>query len=88
MQSNSSNRIPGDICARIVAALVLFGLPSAYAIADDLLGLYAGAAVGQSRLEATGQRTYALGNVYYDTGSFNLKVTTTCQWTVRVEVLT
>jgi hypothetical protein len=69
MQSNSSNRIPGDICARIVAVLVLFGLPSAYA--DDLLGLYAGAAVGQSRLEATGQRTYALGNVYYDTGSFN-----------------
>ena len=23
----------------------------------------------------------------YDTGSFNLKVTTTCQWTVRVEVI-
>ena len=35
-----------------------------------MLGLYVGGAIGQSRLEATGQRVYALGNVYYDTGSF------------------
>ena len=71
MRPNGSNWIPGDICARVVSALVLLGLSSAYASADDLLGLYAGGAVGQSRLEATGERTYASGNVYYDTGSFN-----------------
>jgi hypothetical protein len=71
MRSNGSIRMPDGICARVVLVLVLFGLTSAYATADDLLGLYAGGAIGQSHLEATGQRTYASGNVYYDTGSFN-----------------
>lgn len=52
------------------APLVFLGLSSTHALAEDLLGFYTGAAVGQSHEEATGQRIYTLSNVYDDTGSF------------------
>jgi Outer membrane protein beta-barrel domain len=70
MRQKSSNRIHTDIPLIILASLVLLAQPSRNAVAEDLLGLYVGGAIGQSHVEATGQTIYALGNVYYDTGSF------------------
>jgi opacity protein-like surface antigen len=42
-----------DIPARMVAAAMLLALPCGKAMAEDLLGLYVGGAVGQSRVEAS-----------------------------------
>jgi hypothetical protein len=70
MVLRSSSRIRADIPLLILGTLALLAQPSGQAVAEDLLGLYAGGAIGQSRVEATGQRVYALGNVYYDTGNF------------------
>jgi hypothetical protein len=70
MLLRSSSRIHADIPLLILATFVLLAQPRGKAVAEDLLGIYVGGAIGQSRVEATGQRVYALGNVYYDTGSF------------------
>jgi Outer membrane protein beta-barrel domain len=55
----------------ILVSLGLLTLPCGNTAADDLLGLYAGGAIGQSHVAATGQTVYALGNVYSDTGHFD-----------------
>jgi opacity protein-like surface antigen len=54
-----------------VAVAAVLVLPTSGAAADDLSGLYVGGAIGQSHIEASGQRIDAGGNVYFDTGSFN-----------------
>jgi hypothetical protein len=46
-------RIPNNLLALFISAMALVTLPSGNAIADDLLGLYFGGAIGQSRIEAT-----------------------------------
>jgi hypothetical protein len=38
---------------KILAAFVLLAQPNDNAVAEDLLGLYVGGAIGQSRVEAT-----------------------------------
>ena len=53
MRPNSSQRAHVDIPLLILASLVLLGQPSGNAVAGDLLGLYVGGAIGQSRVEAT-----------------------------------
>jgi opacity protein-like surface antigen len=53
MRLISSSSIPTDIPLLILASLVLLAQPSRNAMAEDLLGLYVGAAAGQSRVEAT-----------------------------------
>ena len=47
------NNIPSDIRLLILATLVLLAQPSGNAVAEDLLGLYIGGTIGQSRVEAT-----------------------------------
>jgi hypothetical protein len=47
------NNIPADIRLLILATLVLLAQPSGNAVAEDLLGLYIGGTIGQSRVEAT-----------------------------------
>jgi opacity protein-like surface antigen len=49
----SSIRIHTDILLPVFATLVLLAQPSGNAVAEDLLGLYVGGAIGQSRVEAT-----------------------------------
>jgi hypothetical protein len=51
MGLESSSRIPTDIALSLLT-LVLLALPSGGAMADDLLGLYVGGAIGQSRVVA------------------------------------
>jgi Outer membrane protein beta-barrel domain len=70
MRQKYSDKIHTAIPLLILAFLVLLAQPTRNAVAEDLLGLYVGGAIGQSHVESTGQTTYALGNVYYDTGSF------------------
>jgi hypothetical protein len=70
MRPICSNRFHADIRLLILANLVLLVRPSGNAMAEDVLGLYVGGAIGQSRVEATGQRIDAVGNVYDDTGRF------------------
>jgi hypothetical protein len=61
MRLISSSRIHTDIPALILAALVFLALPSGNAVAEDLLGLYVGGAIGQSRgLEATDSQVFPL----------------------------
>lgn len=71
MRLKSQNRIHTDVPLLVLACLVLLAQPGRKAVAEDLLGLYVGGAMGHSRVEATGQTIYSAGNVYYDTGSFN-----------------
>lgn len=52
----------------IAAAVMVLG--ARRATADDLLGLYAGVAVGQSHVVAAGQVTVTPSLIYYDQGSF------------------
>src|ERR1700722_1402347 len=53
MRLKSSQRTHTDIPLLILASLVLLAQPSGKAVAGDLLGLYVGGAIGQSRVEAT-----------------------------------
>ena len=53
MRLKSSQRTHIDIPLLILASLVLLAQPSGKAVAGDLLGLYFGGAIGQSRVEAT-----------------------------------
>lgn len=57
--------------ALTLAAFICFSLPTRQAGADELLGAYVGGAVGQSHVEATGQKVDAGGNVLSDTGRFD-----------------
>jgi opacity protein-like surface antigen len=74
----SSSRIHTDIPLLALATLVLLAQPSGNAFAEDLLGLYVGGAIGQSRVEATGLSYNVatpgqIGNpndTYIDNGSF------------------
>ena len=65
-----SNRINGNTLLLILASFALLARTSSNAMAGDSLGLYVGGAIGQSRVEATGEGIYASGTVYDDTGSF------------------
>ena len=67
MRRRSSNRSKGDIPLLFLATLALLARTSSNAMAEDLLGLYVGGAIGQSRVEATGESIYASGSVYNDT---------------------
>ena len=49
----SSIKIHADILLPVFATLVLLAQPNGNAVAEDLLGLYVGGAIGQSRVEAT-----------------------------------
>ena len=71
MRNQVSNRT--DTVTRLLplAGLLLLAMPNRHAEATDLLGLYAGVAVGQSRVEATGETMSTSGNVYNDTGRFD-----------------
>jgi hypothetical protein len=70
LKSSSGIHAHADVPLLILASIVLLAQPRRNAVAEDLLGLYVGGAIGQSQVEATGQTIYALGNVYHDTGSF------------------
>jgi Outer membrane protein beta-barrel domain len=50
---NSSSSIHSAVSLLLLATLVLLVKPSGNAVAEDLLGLYIGGAIGQSRVEAT-----------------------------------
>jgi opacity protein-like surface antigen len=52
-----------------LAAVVL--LPLRYAAADDLLGLYVGGAIGEARVEASGEPLVIGPNLYQATGRFD-----------------
>lgn len=52
MRFRASSRIRADV-ALLVLALVLLALPGGNALCEDLIGLYVGGAVGQSRVDAT-----------------------------------
>lgn len=65
-----SIRVNGNISPLILATFALLARTSSNAMAEDSLGLYVGGAIGQSRVEATGESIYASGSVYDDTGSF------------------
>jgi opacity protein-like surface antigen len=53
MRLEPASRIHSGIPRLILATLVLLALPISNATAEDLLGLYVGGAIGQSRVEAT-----------------------------------
>ena len=53
MRLKSSSSIHSAVSLLILATLVLLVKPSGNAVAEDLLGLYIGGAIGQSRVEAT-----------------------------------
>jgi opacity protein-like surface antigen len=53
MRLKSSDRIHTDVPLLLLATLVLLAQPSCNAVAEDLLGLYIGGAVGQARVEAS-----------------------------------
>lgn len=53
-----ANRIHTDVRLLILAAFVLLAQRSGNAVAGDLLGLYVGGAIGQSRVEATASQTF------------------------------
>jgi opacity protein-like surface antigen len=53
MRLEPASRIHTAIPRLILATLVLLAQPSGNAVAEDLLGLYVGGAIGQSRVEAT-----------------------------------
>ena len=53
MRLRSTQRPHTDIPLLILASLELLAQPSGKAVAGDLLGLYVGGAIGQSRVEAT-----------------------------------
>jgi opacity protein-like surface antigen len=52
MRSIPSRRGRPPASTAIIVALVIAGLPTGRALADDLLGLYVGGAAGQSQVEA------------------------------------
>jgi hypothetical protein len=56
--------------ALMVAAVLLIALPSRQARAADSLGAYVGGAIGQSRVEATGQQIDARSRVIFAIGRF------------------
>jgi hypothetical protein len=55
MRLIASNRIHADVRLLVLAAVVLLARPSGEVMADDLLGLYVGGAIGQSLVDATTQ---------------------------------
>lgn len=59
MRLKSSGKIRTDITLPTLATLALLAQPSGNAVAEDLLGLYAGGAIGQSRVEATASQVFA-----------------------------
>jgi opacity protein-like surface antigen len=68
-----SSRIDTDIPLLILATLLLLAQPSSNAVAEDLLGLYVGGAIGQSRVEASpSQPVEVQGGVpIYGVGTFD-----------------
>ena len=70
--SSSTLLVPRDPVTRLLAlaGLLLLALSNRNAGATDLLGLYAGGSVGQSRVETTGETISTPNNVYDDTGRF------------------
>jgi len=71
MRLESSSRIHADILPLILATVVLLGQPIADAKAEDLLGLYVGGAVGQSRVEVNSEG-FALDNFRENHSAFQL----------------
>lgn len=71
MGLNSSTRIHSDILLPLFATLVLLAQPSGNALAQDLLGLYVGGAIGQSQVEATSPQFLDFGRYQLlNAGSF------------------
>ncbi len=60
--SRSSRKIHTNI-PLLLAAFLLLAQPSGNAVAEDLLGLYVGGAIGQSRVEANSPQTIREGQV-------------------------
>jgi hypothetical protein len=58
MRQKSCFETRSDIPLLILACLVVQALPSGNAVAEDLLGFYAGAAIGQSRVDAATYSSY------------------------------
>jgi Outer membrane protein beta-barrel domain len=70
MRSRSASKRHTGNPLLFLATFVLLAQPSRNAVAENLLGLYVGGAIGQSRVEARGQTIYSLGDFYSATGSF------------------
>jgi Outer membrane protein beta-barrel domain len=71
MRKKSSSKIHTDIPLLILATFALLVKPSGNALAEDLLGLYVGGAIGESRVEAS---TYPYGDEEFEQNHSAFKV--------------